>query len=89
MRDTRADIFLSFLTAELHPRIERDYGTATSGHGLFGYSYGGLFSLYAWLTGVTLFESIAVGGPASSLKTVRSSPSSARCVIASVPPSFT
>ena len=34
---------------ELHPRIERDYGTAASGHGLFGYSYGGLFALYAWL----------------------------------------
>ena len=50
LRDTHADAFLSFLTAELHPRIERDYGTAASGHGLFGYSYGGLFSLYAWLT---------------------------------------
>jgi len=63
LRDTHADAFLSFLTAELHPRIERDYGTATSGHGLFGYSYGGLFSLYAWLTGSTLFESIGAGSP--------------------------
>ncbi|MEV0669246.1 alpha/beta hydrolase-fold protein [Mycobacterium sp. NPDC050441] len=63
LRDTHADVFLSFLTAELHPRIEHDYGTATSGHGLFGYSYGGLFSLYAWLTGSTLFESIAAGSP--------------------------
>jgi len=63
LRDTHADVFLSFLTAELHPRIERDYGTATSGHGLFGYSYGGLFSLYAWLTGSTLFESIGAGSP--------------------------
>ncbi|WP_328609232.1 alpha/beta hydrolase-fold protein [Amycolatopsis sp. NBC_00345] len=63
LRDTRADAFLGFLTAELHPRIERDYGTAASGHGLFGYSYGGLFSLYAWLTGNTLFESIGAGSP--------------------------
>ncbi|WP_414942739.1 alpha/beta hydrolase [Amycolatopsis sp. cmx-11-51] len=63
LRDTHADAFLSFLTAELHPRIERDYGTATSGHGLFGYSYGGLFSLYTWLTGGTLFESIGAGSP--------------------------
>lgn len=63
LRDTHADAFLSFLTAELHPRIENDYGTATSGHGLFGYSYGGLFSLYAWLTGTTLFESIGAGSP--------------------------
>ncbi|TDZ93472.1 alpha/beta hydrolase [Mycobacteroides salmoniphilum] len=63
LRDTHADIFLSFLTTELHPRIERDYGAATSGHGLFGYSYGGLFSLYAWLAGATLFESIGAGSP--------------------------
>lgn len=63
LRDTHADVFLSFLTSELHPRIERDYGIAASGHGLFGYSYGGLFSLYAWLTGSTLFESIGAGSP--------------------------
>ncbi|MFE6614688.1 alpha/beta hydrolase [Amycolatopsis sp. NPDC057786] len=63
LRDTHADAFLSFLTAELHPRIEHDYGTATSGHGLFGYSYGGLFSLYTWLTGCTLFASIGAGSP--------------------------
>ncbi|ONI89572.1 esterase [Actinosynnema sp. ALI-1.44] len=63
LRDTHADAFLRFLTAELHPRIERDYGTATSGHGLFGYSYGGLFSLYTWLTGTTLFDSIGAGSP--------------------------
>src|SRR5690349_3935030 len=63
LRDTHADAFLRFLTAELHPRIEHDYGTATSGHGLFGYSYGGLFSLYTWLTGTTHFESIGAGSP--------------------------
>jgi predicted alpha/beta superfamily hydrolase len=63
LRDTHADVFLSFLTTELHPRIARDYGTATTGHGLFGYSYGGLFSLYTWLTGATLFESIGAGSP--------------------------
>ncbi|MFE0019786.1 alpha/beta hydrolase [Amycolatopsis sp. NPDC059021] len=63
LRDTHADAFLNFLTAELYPRIERDYGTATSGHGLFGYSYGGLFGLYTWLTGSTLFESIGAGSP--------------------------
>ena len=63
LRNPRADAFLSFLTTELHPRIERDHGTAASGHGLFGYSYGGLFSLYAWLTGSTLFESIGAGSP--------------------------
>ena len=63
LRDTHADDFLGFLTAELHPRIAHDYGTAASGHGLFGYSYGGLFALYTWLTGSTLFESIGAGSP--------------------------
>ncbi len=63
LRDTHADVFLRFLTAELHPRIERDYGTAPTGHGLFGYSYGGLFSLYAWLAGGSLFDSIGAGSP--------------------------
>ena len=63
LRDTRADAFLSFITDELHARIERDYAVASSGHGLFGYSYGGLFSLYAWLSGSTLFESIGAGSP--------------------------
>ncbi|SEP53281.1 alpha/beta hydrolase [Amycolatopsis saalfeldensis] len=63
LRDTQADAFLAFLTAELHPRIERDYDTAASGHGLHGYSYGGLFSLYAWLSGNTLFETIGAGSP--------------------------
>jgi len=63
LHDARADAFLQFLTAELHPRIERDYGTAASGHGLHGYSYGGLFCLYAWLSGSTLFESIGAGSP--------------------------
>ncbi|MDT8915192.1 alpha/beta hydrolase-fold protein [Amycolatopsis sp. PS_44_ISF1] len=63
LSDSRADVFLSFLTEELHPRIERDYGTAASGHGLFGYSYGGLFGLYTWLSGCTLFETIGAGSP--------------------------
>ncbi|MGJ6124336.1 alpha/beta hydrolase-fold protein [Mycolicibacterium sp. Y3] len=63
LSDTHADEFLNFLTVELHPRIEHDFGTAAGGHGLFGYSYGGLFSLYTWLTGTTLFESIGAGSP--------------------------
>ncbi|MCR3750484.1 alpha/beta hydrolase [Lentzea californiensis] len=63
LRDTQGDAFLNFLTSELHPRIERDYRTASSGHGLFGYSYGGLFSLYTWLTGTTLFDTIGAGSP--------------------------
>jgi predicted alpha/beta superfamily hydrolase len=63
LHETHADAFLAFLTTQLHPRIERDYGVSASGHGLFGYSYGGLFSLYTWLTGSTLFDSIGAGSP--------------------------
>ncbi|MFJ2175241.1 alpha/beta hydrolase [Streptomyces sp. NPDC087851] len=63
LNDTRGDAFLNFLTAELHPRIEREYGTAPSGHGLFGYSHGGLFGLYAWLNSGTFFDSIGAGSP--------------------------
>lgn len=63
LRDTHADDFLHFLTTELHPRIAHEFGAATSGHGLFGYSYGGLFALYAWLSGSPVFDSIGAGSP--------------------------
>ena len=43
--------------------IAGDYGAAANGHGLFGYSYGGLFSLYAWLAGATIFETVGAGSP--------------------------
>lgn len=89
LSDSRGDMFLNFLTDDLHPRIERDYGTAPSGHGLFGYSYGGLFSLYAWLTKSTFFESIGAGSPASSTGTARSSPFFEPWVTPCLPPSFT
>lgn len=60
---TRADAFLSFLTDELHPEIARRYRVAPEGHGLFGYSYGGLFTLYALLTGCPLFAAYGAGSP--------------------------
>ena len=60
---TRADAFLSFLTDELHPEIARRYRVTPEGHGLFGYSYGGLFTLYALLTGCPLFAAYGAGSP--------------------------
>ncbi|MFC7469671.1 alpha/beta hydrolase-fold protein [Actinomadura keratinilytica] len=63
LSNSRGDMFLDFLTDDLHPRIARDWGAAPNGHGLFGYSYGGLFSLYAWLTRSTFFESVGAGSP--------------------------
>lgn len=60
---TRADAFLSFITDELHPEIARRFRVAQEGHGLFGYSYGGLFTLYALLTGCSLFTAYGAGSP--------------------------
>ncbi|WP_435120897.1 alpha/beta hydrolase [Amycolatopsis thermoflava] len=63
LANTRADAFLSFITDELHPEISRRYRVAPEGHGLFGYSYGGLFTLYALLTGCALFTAYGAGSP--------------------------
>jgi predicted alpha/beta superfamily hydrolase len=63
LANTRADAFLAFLTDELHPEISRRYRVSPEGHGLFGYSYGGLFSLYALLTGCSLFTAYGAGSP--------------------------
>jgi predicted alpha/beta superfamily hydrolase len=63
LRDTHADVFLSFLVDELHPQLTSQYRVSESGHGLFGYSYGGLFALYAWLSGGHPFDTIGAGSP--------------------------
>jgi predicted alpha/beta superfamily hydrolase len=63
LRDTHADVFLSFLADELHPQLTSQYRVSESGHGLFGYSYGGLFALYAWLSGGHPFATIGAGTP--------------------------
>ena len=63
LRDTHADVFLGFLVDELHPQLTSLYRVSESGHGLFGYSYGGLFSLYAWLCGGHPFATIGAGSP--------------------------
>jgi uncharacterized protein len=63
LKDTHADAFLAFLTEELHPRLRGELRVSESGHGLFGYSYGGLFALYAWLSGTGVFSTIGAGSP--------------------------
>ncbi|MFE9242323.1 alpha/beta hydrolase [Nocardiopsis sp. NPDC006938] len=60
---SRADAFLDFLTDELHPHLRSRLRVSDSGHGLFGYSYGGLFALYAWLRETGLFASVGAGSP--------------------------
>jgi uncharacterized protein len=78
LANTRADAFLTFITDELHPEVCRRYRVASVGHGLFGYSYGGLFTLYALFTGSSLFAAYGAGSPgiASSESTVLSLASS-------------
>ena len=63
LADTHADVFLDFLTDELHPRLQSQYRVSESGHGLFGYSYGGLFALYAWLSAAGPFATFGAGSP--------------------------
>jgi predicted alpha/beta superfamily hydrolase len=63
LADTHADVFLAFLTDELHPRLQEQLRVSQSGHGLFGYSYGGLFALYAWLRQAAPFASFGAGSP--------------------------
>jgi predicted alpha/beta superfamily hydrolase len=63
LSDTHADAFLDFLTGELHPRLQSSLRVSESGHGLFGYSYGGLFALYAWLRQTAPFATFGAGSP--------------------------
>jgi predicted alpha/beta superfamily hydrolase len=67
LADSHADVFLDFLTHELHPQLKDQYRVSDAGHGLFGYSYGGLFAFYAWLvtaTGdATPFATVGAGSP--------------------------
>ena len=63
LSDTHADTFLDFLTAELHPQLQSKLRVSESGHGLFGYSYGGLFVLYAWLREAAPFTTFGAGSP--------------------------
>jgi uncharacterized protein len=63
LADTHADVFLDFLTDELHPHLRSRLRVSESGHGLFGYSYGGLFTLYAWLREAAPFATFGAGSP--------------------------
>jgi uncharacterized protein len=63
IRDTRADLFLAFLTEELHPQLATIYRFDDSRAGLFGASYGGLFSLWLALQRNALFKKIGAHSP--------------------------
>jgi predicted alpha/beta superfamily hydrolase len=63
VRNGHADRFLAFIERELAPRIARDYRVQAGDASLWGYSFGGLFALYALFEQSGLFSSIAAASP--------------------------
>jgi predicted alpha/beta superfamily hydrolase len=58
-----ADAFLSFIRTQLIPFIESSYRADPANRAVSGYSYGGLFVLYALLTQPDLFQRYAASSP--------------------------
>lgn len=64
LENPAGDRFLAFLVEELHPQLKAMFPIDDSqGAGLFGYSYGGLFALYATLSHTGLFRMVGAGSP--------------------------
>jgi uncharacterized protein len=59
----RAAEFLAFFEEELRPVIEERYRVLDGATGLFGYSYGGLFTLYALMRQSSMFQRYGAGSP--------------------------
>jgi len=62
-RSGGASKFLDFIILELIPFIEANYRVSRSDRGLAGYSYGGLFVLYALFTHPETFRRFFAGSP--------------------------
>ena len=63
IQNGRAAEFLAFLEDELRPVIEDRYRVLDGATGLFGYSYGGLFTLYALMRKSPSFRRYGAGSP--------------------------
>jgi uncharacterized protein len=59
----RAAQFLAFLEDELRPVVAERYRVLPGETGLFGYSYGGLFTLYALFRQSPMFNRFGAGSP--------------------------
>ena len=59
----KAAQFLAFLEEELRPVIDAEYRTDPEAAGLFGYSYGGLFTLFALMRQSRVFRRYGAGSP--------------------------
>lgn len=57
------DRFLTFLEQELHPQLARIFRIDEDNVGLWGYSYGGLFTAYVAMKRSDLFKTIGAGSP--------------------------
>ena len=63
IQNGRAAEFLAFFEDELRPVIEDRYRVLDGATGLFGYSYGGLFTLYALMRKSPMFQRYGAGSP--------------------------
>jgi predicted alpha/beta superfamily hydrolase len=63
IHEGRAAQFLAFLEEELRPVIDEQYRTDPGATGLFGYSYGGLFTLFALMRQSPVFHRYGAGSP--------------------------
>jgi predicted alpha/beta superfamily hydrolase len=63
LREPASDRFLAFIIDELFPLIAADWRVKPGNHGLFGYSYGGLFALFTALQRPSLITRIGAGSP--------------------------
>jgi predicted alpha/beta superfamily hydrolase len=63
IQNGRAAEFLAFLEDELRPVIEDRYRVLDGATGLFGYSYGGLFTLFALMRRSPMFRRYGAGSP--------------------------
>ena len=61
LHNPAGDKFLAFLTEELHPLLAGRYRIDADQAGLFGYSFGGLFSTYVAMRRTGLFRKIGAG----------------------------
>src|SRR5215469_10092131 len=63
IHEGRAAQFLAFLEEELRPVIDEHYRVDAASSGHFGYSYGGLFALFALMRRSPMFHRYGAGSP--------------------------
>jgi hypothetical protein len=66
VRTGGAATFLDFIVKEVFPFVESNYRVSSTGRGIGGYSYGGLFSLFILFKQPELFNTYYAGSPSIS-----------------------